>query len=225
MVKFDSRQTLSAGQHKKICNGINVAYLSALFFFATVLAACSKYAERNWGLYLGGICLFGVLLVIYFISLFLITLPAGRRLKRCVCKELADELLAEEEFLQGGGKIEFYVEYSGNVLTLSRKNYTGKITLSPERTESGAPLKSEGAKRQLDLTNLKPVPSVYATVGSLLLRFLSAYYSLHGESGGISAVTVTDCTGKKPYSLNVFGEGAPTAAKKSNCFLKDNLIK
>ena len=93
MVKFDSRQTLSAVQHKKICNGINVAYLSALFFFATVLAACSKYAERNWGLYLGGICLFGVLLAIYFISLFLITLPAGSRLKRCVCKELADELL------------------------------------------------------------------------------------------------------------------------------------
>ena len=46
-----------------------------------------------------------------------------------------------------------------------------------------------------------------------------------GVSGGISAVTVTDCTGKKPYSLNVLGVGAPTAAKKSNCFLKDNLIK
>lgn len=226
MVTFNDTETLAAIQHKKICNGINTAFLTFLFITAVILAVCSRYAESNFGLFAGGLCLWGVLLCAYLVSLFAITLPAGRKLKYRFCKIMAEGLLSREEMLKRGEHIELIADYSGNILTLTRKNYTGEIVISPAKSQSELKLGETGAKTEFDLTPFKTLPSVYATAGANLLKFLRAYYSLHGKENKNARVTITDNMEKAPVVFEIFSDREPDdKILKTDYFIKKGLVK
>lgn len=225
MITFNDDGLKGRLQHAKICSGINVGFLTVIFIAALVIAVCSKYAESNWGLYVGGLVFWGVLALVYVVCLFAIFLPAAKAAKRGVCETIAQSLLTREDFFTGGEEIEFVAEYSGDCLTLSRKGYTGEILIEPSRLQNLKNLGGEGAKIEFDLAPLAIVPSVYSTVGTALWQFLQAYYAIKGAQGGVKRVFITDCMGKKPTTLAVFNDGAPAKTSDKNYFIKKGLIK
>lgn len=225
MIKFDGGEVTERIKSKRILNGLNIVFFSVILFEALIVAVFSKNAASNWGLYIALYVQLGVFAVLYI--LFLVTLFArgGRRLSYAVCKEIAEGFYARGDLLAGDGKIEFSADYSGDVLTLSRKNFTGAIAVDPSRLTSADGLGGAGAKIELDLKPLKAVPSLYATAGTKLWLFLQAYYSLHGKQNGAESVTVTDNMSKTPLTLQVYADGAPAKSAENNYFIKKGLVK
>ena len=230
MIKFDGAHITDAIKKKKLYTGSVYVFLALLLIAAVIAAVLTREAvltgksehEYEYFVSLSGaiVCL---LTIIGFI-VFLIT-PANRELNRCVCKTMANGLLAREDMFKGDGVIEFSADYSGDVLTLSRKNFTGAITIDPSRLTSADGLGGAGAKIEMDLKPLKAVPSLYATAGTKLWQFLQAYYLLHGEENGADSVTITDNMGKTPLTLTVFTKGVPAKQNTKNYFIEKGLVK
>ncbi len=210
---------------KRILNGLSILFFSVILCEALIVAVLSKNATSNWGLYIALYVQLGTFAVLYVLYLATLFAQGGRRLNYAVCKEIAEGLLAREDMFKGGGVIEFSADYSGDVLTLSRKNFTGAITIDPSRLASAEALGGAGAKIELDLKALKAVPSLYATAGTKLWQFLQGYYALHGEKEGAESVTITDNMGKTPLTLTVFVKGAGAKKNTKNYFIEKGLIK
>ena len=228
MIKFDGEPTTRLLKQKK--NVLNISYVvfALLLVSAVVAAALARGAYQsgaNWNLYLAALCAALIFLVGFILVIALLVVPAERKLKFAVSKEIADGLLAREDMFKGGGVIEFSADYSGDVLTLSRKNYTGAISIDPSRITSADGLGGAGAKIELDLNPLKAVPSLYATAGTKLWLFLQGYYALHGKENGAERVTVTDNMGKTPLTLTVFDKGASEKSAAKNYFIEKGLVK
>ncbi len=225
MIKFDGDEVCDRIKVKRILNGLNIAFFSVILFEALILAALSKNAANNWGLYISLYVQLGVFVILYVIYLLTLFTQGGRRLNYAVCKEIANGLLAREDMFKGGGVIEFSADYSGDVLTLSRKNYTGAISIDPSRLTSADGLGGAGAKLELDLKPLKAVPALYATAGTKLWLFLQGYYALHGKDNGAESVTITDNMGKTPLTLTVFDKSVHATGAEKNYFIKKGLLK
>ena len=228
MIKFDGEPT--AGLLKRKKNSLNTSYVvfAILLVSAVIAAALARGAYQsgaNWNLYLAALCVALVFLVGFILIIALWVVPTEKKLKLAVGREIADGLLSREDMFKGGGVIEFSADYSGDVLSLSRKNYTGTIAIDPSRLTSADGLGGAGAKIELDLKALKAVPSLYATAGTKLWLFLQGYYALHGKENGAERVTVTDNMGKTPLTLTVFDKGAPVQSAEKNYFIKKGLIK
>ncbi|MDE7084954.1 MAG: hypothetical protein K2O81_06885 [Clostridia bacterium] len=225
MIKFDDGKITESVRRKRILNGLNLVFFTVILIEALIVAALSRNAASNWGLYIALYVQLGAFVLLYVMYLAMFFAKGGRQLKYSVSKAIADGMLEREAMFGGGGDIEFSADYSGNTLTLSRKGYTGEITINPSRLKSAQGLSGAGSKIELDLTPLKAVPSVYATVGSRLWQFLQAYYFLHGEKNGVQNVTVTDNTGKTPFTLQVFQSGVTAKNAENNYFIKKGLVK
>lgn len=228
MIKFDDKNITEALKKKKLYSEIAYVFFALLLISAVISAVLTRNAivEKNElgnevsALYLTAFLLAGFIAVIIFY-----VAPTNRQLKLLVSKALADGLLAREDMLKGGGTLEFTADYQGDVLTLSRKGYTGVITLDPSRMTTADNLGGAGAKAELDLKPLKSSPSLYAAAGNRLLLFLQAYYLLHGSESGAESVTITDNMGKTPLTLQVYKSGTTVKNANKNYFIKKGLIK
>ncbi|MDE6691666.1 MAG: hypothetical protein K2K04_06820 [Clostridia bacterium] len=230
MIKFDGSHITDAIKKKKLYTGSVYIFVALLIIAAVIAATLTREVvlngksehEYEYFVSLSGsiVCL---LIIIGFIVFLII--PANRELNRCVCKTMANGLLAREDMFKGGGNIGFVADYSGDVLTLSRKNFTGAITIDPTRIVSADGLGGAGAKIEMDLKPLKAVPALYATAGTKLWQFLQAYYLLHGEENGAESVTITDNMSKAPLELTVFLKDAPAKKNEKNYFIEKGLIK
>ncbi|MCM1545702.1 MAG: hypothetical protein NC033_01570 [Clostridiales bacterium] len=228
MIKFDDGETVRLLRKKKL--GLNACYvIFALLLVSAVLAAVlargvySDGAFRSNHLYalaFAAVCLVALVGVIAFV-----TAPTERALKLAVNSKIAKELLSREDFFAGDGRILFAADYSGDVLTLTRQNYTGAINLDPFNQKSTENIAAAGTKIEFGLKELKAVPSLYATIGTRLWLFLQAYYFLHGAKNGVESVYIADNMGKKPVFLQVFAINAPLEKAKKNYFIKKGLIK
>ena len=225
MIKFDDAETTMRIRSKRILNGLNIVFFSVILLEALIVAVLSRNAASNWGLYIALYVQLGTFVVLYIIYLATFFAQGGRRLKYSVDKAIAEGLLAREDMLKGGGDIEFSADYSGDTLSLSRKGYTGEITIDPARLKTAENIGGAGSKAELDLAPLKAVPSLYATVGSRLWQFLQAYYLLHGEKNGVQSVTITDNMGKTPLTLQVFKSGVTASNAEKNYYIKKGLVK
>ena len=228
MIKFDDKNITAALKKKKLCTEFTCISFALLLISAVISAVLTRNAivEKNElgnevsALYLTAFLLAGFIAVIIFY-----VAPTNRQLKLLVSKALADGLLAREDMLKGVGTLEFTADYQGDVLTLSRKGYTGVITLDPSRMTTTDNLGGAGAKAELDLKPLKSSPSLYATAGNRLWLFLQAYYLLHGSESGAESVTITDNMGKTPLTLQVYKSGTTVKNANKNYFIKKGLIK
>ncbi len=228
MIKFDGEPTTSLLKQKK--NSLNTSYVvfAILLVSAVIAAALARGAYQsgaNWNLYLAALCVALIFLVGFILIIALWVVPTEKKLKFAVSKEIAEGLLSREDMFKGGGVIEFSADYSGDVLTLSRKNYTGAISIDPSRLTSADGLGGAGAKTELDLKALKAVPALYATAGTKLWLFLQAYYLLHGKDNGAERVTITDNMGKTPLTLTVFDKDAAQKSGAKNYFIERGLVK
>lgn len=228
MIKFDDGETVRLLQKKKL--SLNVSYvLFALLIVSAVLAAVLARGAVSddvaWSNYIYALAFAAVCLVAFIGVIAFLVVPTEKKLKYAVGKEIAKGLLAREDMFKGGGIIEFVADYSGDVLTLSRKNFTGAISIDPSRLTASDGLGGAGAKIEMDLKPLKAVPALYATAGTKLWQFLQGYYALHGEENGAERVTVTDNMGKTPLTLTVFDKGAPAKNNAKNYFIEKGLIK
>lgn len=224
MVTFDGAETDRAIKNRRICNGLNVMYITLIAVAAVALAALSSRAEKFWGVYIGGLAAFGVLIAVYIVNIFTAFRPAGRELNRLICSAIASGFSEDEAILKGGGDIAFTANYSGNELELKREGFTGEIKLSAARVKEGENIASAGAAVRFDLTPLKAVPAEYGTVGTKLWLFLQAYYYLHAQEHGCESVTVTDNTGKTPLKLTIVADGKCTQPADKNYFIVKGLI-
>lgn len=209
MINFDDDKICKAIKKKKFAS--NSAYLifAVLLICAVVSAVLTRDAltnGKNQIAHISALCLTAAVLLALIAVIIFDVAPANRALTLCVCAALANGITARKDMLGGDGVIEFSVGYSGNVLTLSRNGFTG-------------------ADIELDLTPLKAAPALYATVGTKLWQFLSAYYFLHGKASGVKSVTVTDNMGKTPLTLTVFSADAAFKGAEKNYFIKKGLIK
>lgn len=225
MIKFDDGGTVRLLQKKKL--SLNISYvLFALLIVSAVLAAVLARGavsdDSTWSNYICALAFAAVCLVAFIGVIVFFVIPADKKLKYAVCRQIAEGLFAREDMFKGGGVIEFVADYSGDTLTLSRKNFTGAITIEPSRVTVAGGLGGTGAKIEIDLTALKAVPSLYATAGTKLWLFLQGYYAVHGEENGAESVTITDNMGKTPLPLTVYVKGAP---EKKNYFIEKGLIK
>lgn len=228
MIKFDEAQTTALLQRKKLALNTSYVIFAVLLVSAVgaaVLARGAYQSGLNWNLYLAALIIALIFLVGFICVIAFWVVPTERKLKYAVAKDIAEGLLAREDMLKGGGAIEFVADYSGDTLTLSRKNFTGAISIDPSRLTTSDGLGGAGAKIEMDLKPLKAVPSLYATAGTKLWLFLQAYYSLHGEENGAESVTITDNMGKTPLTLTVFSKGAPENKIKKNYFIEEGLVK
>ena len=215
---------------KKYSVILNLSYVSfAVTLVSAVIAAAltkGAYADgANWEWYITSL-IFALAFLVIFITLvagFLVR--ESKRLKDAVCKRMCEGLLAKEEFFRGGEEIEFVTVYSNDCFIISRKGYTGEISIDPSRQQDVQNLGVSGAKIQLDLAPLKPAAAVYGIVGTRLWLFLQAYYSVHGEEIGVKRVLVTDCMGKEPLVLDIVRDGVPVKSSENNYFIKKGLIK
>lgn len=228
MIKFDDKEIVRLLQKKKLSLNASYVLIALLIVSAVVAAVLAR------GAYSDDLARSNHIYALAFAAIFLVALigviifnvvPTNEKLKYSVCKETADGLLARGDFFEGGGVIEFFADYSGDVLTLSRKNFTGAIAIDPARVDSAEGLGGAGAKIELDLKPLKAVPALYGSAGTNLWLFLSAYYSLHGRENGAERVTVTDNMGKTPLTLTVFDKDAPAKSAEKNYFIKKGLVK
>lgn len=225
MIKFDGTPIAEAIKKKKLCTRIAYVLLLPLIIGSVISAVLTRDAVLNnksqfehvAALILAIASLLAIIVIVFFF-----VPPANREINRCVCVTMANGLLAREAMLKGGGVIKFVADYSGDVLTLSRKNFTGAISIDPSRLTTAENLGGAGAKIELDLKPLKTVPALYATVGTKLWQFLQAYYLLHGKENGAQTVTITDNMGKTPLTLTVFPGDAPA---KKNYFIEKGLVK
>lgn len=222
MIKFDSRETAEAILLRTLYKKIGVGLITVLIVFALVLAVCSRYAENNWGLYIGGLAFYGVLLVLSALYGIFFFARANAAAVLCVCKTVAAGIYAREELLQGE-TVRLSVSYSGDVLTLSRKDFKGKLIISPAAFTDNKPVAEGGSEIAFDLTALKPAPALYASVGEKLLCFLRAYYLKNAERANVKSAAVTDETGGKPWEAVLVENGTPAEAGK-NYFIKRGLI-
>lgn len=228
MIKFDGEPITWLLRRKK--NALNISYVVFAVLIVSAVAAATLargafQSGSNPNLYFAALSIAVIFLVGFICVIVFWVTPAERKLKYAVCKEIAEGLLAHEALLKGGDVIGFSADYEGDVLTLSRKNFTGEIKIDPSRITSVDGLGGAGAKIGLDLKPLKAVPSLYATAGTKLWQFLQAYYSLHGKDNGVKSVTVTDNMGKTPLTLPVFSGDAPVKSAAKNYFLKKGLVK
>lgn len=222
MIKFDGDETNAALARRVIYRCISIASCAALIVCAVILAACSKYAERNWELYIAFLCVYLLALLSFVLFLIFFGAKPGRELNRLVCKTIADAFYAREDILKGGN-IRFTVNYSGDILTLSREGYTGEIIISPASFRDGKSVADGGAEIAFDLSALKAAPPVYSSAGEKLLQFLQAYYLVNAQKLGVDNVAVTDDTGGAPREIALVTNGNPVAAG-SNYFIKRGLI-
>ncbi|MCM1438657.1 MAG: hypothetical protein NC131_05530 [Roseburia sp.] len=228
MIKFDDGEITRLLRKKKL--GVNACYvLFALLLICAVLAAVLargaysddvQFGNHIYALAFAAVCL-AALIAVWAI----VVIPAGRALKLKVNSALAHGLLLREDMFKGGGEIEFEASYKGDVLTLSRKGYTGEITIDPTRLKGGENLGGKGAAVEIDLSPLKAVPALYATLGTRLWLFLQAFYFLHGEKNGVKSVKIFDNMGKSPCALQVFTAGAPAEKAAENYFIEKGLVK
>lgn len=228
MIKFDDAQTIGLLQRKK--QSLNISYvIFALLIVSSVIAAVLAnkaysddlaWSNHIYALAFAAVCLVALIGVIAFY-----VVPTNKKLNFAVCREIAEGFLLREDMFKGGGAIEFSADYSGDVLTLSRKNFTGVISIDPSRLTTADGLGGAGAKIEMDLKPLKAVPSLYASAGTKLWLFLQGYYSLHGEENGAESVTITDNMGKTPLELTVFDRGAPAKKNAKNYFIEKGLLK
>ncbi len=228
MIKFDDGENIRLLRKKKL--SLNISYvLFALLLVSAVLAAVlARKAVSNdlaWSNYIYALAFAALCLVAFIGVIVFYVVPTDKQLKYTVCKAIADGMLARGDMFGGGGVIEFSADYSGNVLTLSRKGYTGEITIDPARLKSAENLGGAGCKIELDLATLKAVPSLYATAGTKLWLFLQAYYFLHGATNKVESVTITDNMGKTPLTLQVFKNGVTAKKAEKNYFIKKGLVK
>ena len=228
MIKFDDERTTALLQRKKQALNISYTVFAVLLVSAVAAATLTRGAyesHANWDLYLAAL----IIAIIFLIGLILLiafwVVPAEKKLRYAVCKQIAEGLLAREDMFKGGGVIEFSADYSGDVLTLSRKNFMGTIAIDPSRLTTAEGLGANGAKIEIDLKPLKTVPALYGSSGTKLWLFLSAYYSLHGKENGAEIVTVTDNMGKTPLTLTVFDKNAPANSGAKNYFIEKGLVK
>lgn len=228
MIKFDDKNITEALKKKKLYSEIAYVFFAVLLVSAIVAAVLTRGAVTNGEnrvAHIAALCVFGAALICFIALLIFFVIPANRQLKLLVSKALADGLLAREDMLKGGGTLEFTADYQGDVLTLSRKGYTGVITLDPSRMTTADNLGGAGAKAELDLKPLKSSPSLYAAAGNRLLLFLQAYYLLHGSESGAESVAITDNMGKTPLTLQVYKSGTTVKNANKNYFIKKGLIK
>lgn len=227
MIKFDDPEISRLLQKKK--GYLNISYLTfGIMIVAAVAAAVlarDVAGTSNWGLQIAVLSVAAVFLAAFVCVTAFLVMPAGKKLNFAVCKAIADGLLAREDMFGGGGNIEFNADYEGDVLTLSRKGFTGAVTIDPARLNPAESFDSAVGKIQLDLKLLKSVPSLYGAAGTKLWLFLQGYYALHGKENGAESVTVCDNTGKKPLSLQAFSGSAPAKNATKNYFIKKGLIK
>ena len=228
MIKFDGTHITEAIKKKKLYTGIAYVLLAPLIIGSVISAVLTRDAviygksefEHLAALILAIVSLLAIIVVVIFF-----VIPANREVNRCVCLSMASGLLEREDMLKGDGVIEFSADYSGDILTLSRKNFAGAISIDPSRLTSADGLGGAGAKIELDLKPLKAVPSLYATAGTKLWLFLQGYYALHGKENGAESVTITDNMGKTPSTLTVFSGGAPADGAAKNYFIEKGLVK
>lgn len=225
MIKFDGSNITDAIKKKKLYTKIAYVLLLPLIICSVISAVLTRdavlYGKSEFA-HIAALLLATVSLLAIIVIIIFFVVPANREISRCVCITLANGLLAREALLKGGGTIEFSTDYSGDVLTLSRKNFTGAISIDPSRITSAKALGGAGAKIEIDLKALKTVPALYATAGTKLWQFLQAYYLLHGKENGAQTVTITDNMGKTPLTLTVFPGDAP---EKKNYFIEKGLVK
>lgn len=228
MIKFDGGEMTRLIKKKKLCTEITLTILALLLISAVISAVLTRNAivqKSELGNEVSALWITAFWLVCFIAVIIFYAAPTNRQLKKSVCKEIADGMLKREDMLKGGGKIEFSADYSGNILTLSRKGFTGEISIDPSRLKTAEGLGGAGAKIEIDLQPLKASPSVYSTAGSRLWLFLQAYYYLNGEKNGAEQVTITDNMGKTPYTLQIFAGGSPAKNAEKNYFIKRGLIK
>lgn len=228
MVKFDNSDVTTLIKKKKLCTEVTFVMFAVLLISAVISAVLTRNAiveksELKNEVY--ALCVTAVLLVCFIAVIIFYVAPTDRRLKLCVCKTIAEGLLERGDMFRGGGVIEFTADYSGDILTLSRKNFTGAISIDPARLATAQGLGGAGAKIELDLKPLKAVPALYGAAGTKLWLFLNAYYALHGKENGVERVTVTDNMGKTPYTLTVFDKSAPEKRGAKNYFIEKGLVR
>ncbi len=222
MIKFDGDKTAAALARRAIYRCIDVASCAALIVCAVILAACSRYAERNWELYIAFLCVYLLALLSFVFFLIFFGAKPARELNHTVCQTIAEAFYAKEDILKGSN-IRFTVNYTGDTLTLSREGYTGEIIISPSSFKDGNSVAGGGAEISFDLSALKAAPSIYSSTGEKLLRFLQAYYLVNAQKLGVDKAAVTDDTGGAPREIILVADGKPVFSG-SNYFIKRGLI-
>lgn len=222
MIKFDSAKTAAALARRVIYRGISIAFFVGLIIYGVILATCSKYAESNWELYLAFLCVYLMVLLSFAFFLIFFGAKPARELNHLICTTIADAFYEREDILKGSN-IRFTVTYSGDVLTLSREDYTGEIIISPSSFRDGKSVADGGAEIAFDLSALKAAPSVYSSAGEKLLRFLQAYYLVNAQKLSADSVTVTDDTGGAPREITIVANGNPVGTD-GNYYIKRGLI-
>ncbi|MDE7162508.1 MAG: hypothetical protein K2O44_00310 [Clostridia bacterium] len=222
MIKFDGAKTTTALERRRIYRCTSIMFFVALIIYGVIIATCSKYAESNWELYLAFLCVYIMAVLSFVFFLIFFGAKPGKELNHLVCKTIAEAFYDREDILKGND-IRFTVNYSGDVLTLSREGYTGEIIISPASFKNGNSVADGGAEISFDLSALKTAPSVYSSAGEKLLQFLQAYYLVNAQRLNADGVTVTDDTGGAPRKIILVADGKPVAAG-NNYFIKRGLI-
>lgn len=228
MIKFDGGETARLIKKKKLCTEVTCITFALLLISAVISAVLTRNAiveKSELENEVSALWITAAFLVCFIAVIIFYVVPTNRQLKECVCKTIADGLLARGDMFKGGGTIEFTADYSGDILTLSRKNFAGAITLDPARLKTAEGLGGAGAKIEIDLKALKAAPSLYGSAGTKLWLFLQGYYALHGRENGVEKVTVTDNMGKTPDTLTVFDGAAPQKKGGKNYFIEKGLLK
>ena len=221
-VNFDGESVRKCVKRKRLYDRINIALLALLIALAVAGAVCSHYLDGVdvWLFIVLGALLAGI--VIYNIA---VVARAGRAVRREVAQVVAEAFYAEEDFLRGDGEMAFGVYYEGDLLTVKRADYVGRIAVDPRAIKDGARLSQIGAEICFDLKGLKKLSSVYSDMGSYIWEFLQAYYSVNFVKGRYTSVRVTDYTTKKPFELTIIDGGDLFGTGKSNYYVKTGLIK
>lgn len=222
MIKFDGEETAAALTRRKTYGKITIAYIAALVLSGVCLAAFSGYAENNWNLYIVFLCVYSMAVLSFILFLVFFGSKPNKKLKYLVSKAIAEGFYARENILKGGN-MRFAVDYSDDILTFSRADYSGEIIISPYTFKDGHSVADGGTEIKFDLTALKDAPAVYSTAGEKLLQFLQAYYLINAGKLNASDVTVTDNTDGKPCEIVLVENGKPVTAT-GNYFIKRGLI-
>ncbi|MDE7380189.1 MAG: hypothetical protein K2N14_03960 [Clostridia bacterium] len=224
MVNFDGEKISALIARKRKLNSANAIFFTVMLASALAAAVSSQYAEQIWALHISFICLFAVILSGFAAFNIFLVAKTGKTLKFELCSIIADAFTGREGFLDGKN-IDFVAELNGDVICVTRKNFTGTVSIDPSAFTGLDGIKVGSAEIKFDLSALKRLTSVYSDMGTYIWEFFQAYYTVNYAKGKYENVRVTDNTYKGPFELNLVDDGDLMGGNNRNYYIKSGILK